>query len=83
MSDEKRYTTNGTGWDGNGATLHTVVCRTDPGKGADESLAVVAVPGDADGIEIVEVYDKLGQRGIVTPRVHFNNVEVPADDLLG
>jgi alkylation response protein AidB-like acyl-CoA dehydrogenase len=83
VSGEKHYTTNGTGWDGNGAHLFTVVCRTDPTKGAGESLAVVAVPGDAPGVEVVEVYDKLGQRGVMTPRVHFHDVEVPADHLIG
>lgn len=83
VSGEKHYTTNGTGWDGTGAHLFTVVCRTDATKGASESLAVVAVPGNAPGVEVVEVYDKLGQRGVVTPRVHFQDVEVPADHLIG
>lgn len=83
ISGEKHYTTNGTGWDGNGAALYTVVCRTDPDKSASESLSVVAVPGDLPGIEIIDVYDKLGQRGINTPRVHFNDVRVPVDHLIG
>jgi alkylation response protein AidB-like acyl-CoA dehydrogenase len=83
VSGQKHYTTNGTGWDGNGAALYTVVCRTDPSKGASESLAVVVVAGDSPGVEVVEVYDKLGQRGIVTPRVHFNDVRVPAENLIG
>jgi nitroalkane oxidase len=83
VTGEKHFTANGTGWDGNGAHLFTVVCRTDPGKGASESLAVVVVPGDASGVEVVEVYDKLGQRGVVTPRVHFRDVEVSTDHLIG
>jgi alkylation response protein AidB-like acyl-CoA dehydrogenase len=83
VSGEKHYTTNGTGWDGSGAHLFTVVCRTDPTKPASESLAVVAVPGDSAGVEVDEVYDKLGQRGVVTPRVHFRDVDVPADNLSG
>ncbi len=83
VSGQKHYTTNGTGWDGKGAALYTVVCRTDPAKGASESLTVVVVPGDRAGIEVVDVYDKLGQRGIVTPRVHFNDVAVPADHMIG
>lgn len=83
VSGEKHYTTNGTGWDGSGAHLYTVVCRTDATKGASESLAVVVVPGNAPGIEVVEVYDKLGQRGVVTPRIHFRDVEIPADNLIG
>ncbi len=83
VNGEKHYTTNGTGWDGSGAHLFTVVCRTDPTKPASESLAVVAVPGHSPGVEVVQVYDKLGQRGVVTPRVHFRDVEVPADHLIG
>ena len=83
VNGEKHYTTNGTGWDGSGAHLFTVVCRTDPTKPASQSLAVVAVPGNSAGVEVVEVYDKLGQRGVVTPRVHFHDVEVPADNLIG
>ena len=49
INGEKHYTTNGTGWDGKGAHLFTVVCRTDPDAGASESLTVVAVPGDTPG----------------------------------
>ena len=83
ITGEKHYTTTGTGWDGSGAHLYTVVCRTDATKGASESLAVVAVPGNSPGVEVVTVYDKLGQRGVVTPRVHFRDVDVPADNLIG
>ena len=83
VSGEKHYTTNGWGWDGRGAHLYTVVCRTDPTKGARESLAVIAVPGDAPGVRVVEAYDKMGHRGVITPRVHFEDVRVPADFLVG
>lgn len=83
INGQKHYTTNGTGWDRKGCHLYTVVCRTDPAGGADESLAVIAVPGDAPGISVVDVYDKLGHRGVVTPRVHFDGVRVRADNLIG
>jgi alkylation response protein AidB-like acyl-CoA dehydrogenase len=83
ISGEKHYTTNGTGWDRTGCHLYTVVCRTDPGAGADDALAVIAVPGASPGIDVVDVYDKIGHRGVVTPRVHFDDVRVPADNLIG
>ena len=83
ISGEKHYTTNGTGWDKTGCQLYTVVCRTDPTAGADEALAVIAVPGASPGITVVDVYDKVGHRGVVTPRVHFHEVRVPADNLIG
>jgi nitroalkane oxidase len=83
VTGQKHYTTNGTGWDGKGAHLYSVVCRTDPTKGARDSLAVVMVPGNAAGVQVVDVYDKLGHRGVSTPRVHFEDVRVPANHLIG
>ncbi|MEP7022418.1 MAG: acyl-CoA dehydrogenase family protein [Actinomycetota bacterium] len=83
ITGQKHYTTNGTGWDKNGCHLYTVVCRTDLGAGADDALAVIAVPGATPGISVVDVYDKIGHRGVVTPRVHFDEVRVPAANLIG
>ena len=83
ITGQKHYTTNGTGWDKKGCHLYTVVCRTEAAAGADESLAVIAVPGGVPGITVVDVYDKIGNRGVVTPRVHFDNVRVPAANLIG
>jgi len=83
INGQKHYTTNGTGWHRRGAHLYTVVCRTDRRKGADESLAVIAVPGDTPGIEVVGVYDKVGHRGVVTPAVNFTDVRVPCDNIIG
>lgn len=83
ITGQKHHTTNGTGWDKNGCQLYTVVCRTDPALGADESLAVIAVPGEAAGISVVDVYDTIGHRGVVNPRVHFDEVRVRGDNLIG
>jgi nitroalkane oxidase len=83
ITGQKHYTTNGTGWDRRGCHLYTVVCRTDPQAAADQALAVIAVPGNAAGITVVDVYDKIGNRGVVTPRVHFDEVRVPAENLIG
>jgi alkylation response protein AidB-like acyl-CoA dehydrogenase len=83
ITGQKHYTTNGTGWDRTGCHLYTVVCRTDPAQGAEESLAVIAVPGGLPGITVVDVYDKVGHRGVVTPRVDFTEVRVPLANLIG
>ena len=83
ITGEKHYTTNGTGWDKEGCHLYTVVCRTDPTAGADDALAVIAVSGATPGITVVDVYDKVGHRGVVTPRLHFDGVRVPAANLIG
>lgn len=83
INGQKHFISNGTGWNKKGAHLFTVVCRTDRTKGADESLAVIAVPGETPGIEIVGIYDKLGHRGMVHPAINFVNVRVPVNNLIG
>lgn len=83
ISGQKHYTTNGTGFDRSGADLYTVVCRTDPDVPPSKSLAVIAVPKGTPGIEIADVYEAMGQRGVISPRVHFNEVRVPADHMIG
>ncbi len=80
---KKHYTTNGSGWDGKGAHLLSVVCRTDPKKPPQESLAVILVPGSSPGVEVVGYLDTAGHRAVVSPIMHFNDVRVPAANLLG
>ena len=83
ISGQKHYTTNGTGWDGKGADLFSVVCRTDPDKPPQESLAIILVPGDSAGIEIAGILDTVGHRAVASPRIHFNEVRVPAGNIIG
>lgn len=83
ITGRKHYTTNGSGWNGKGAHLFSLVCRTDPHKPPHESLAVIVVPGDAPGIEVVAYLDTLGHRAAVSPRIHFNEVRVPVGNMLG
>lgn len=83
INGAKHYTTNGTGWDGKGAHLYSVICRTDPGLSPQESLAIIMVPGGTPGIEIVGILDTVGHRATISPRIHFNNVRVPAANIVG
>ncbi len=83
INGKKHYTTNGCGWDGKGSHLLTVVCRTDPAKPPQESLAVIVVPGATPGVEVAGYLDTAGHRAVVSPRIHFNEVRVPAGNILG
>lgn len=83
INGQKHYTTNGCGWDGMGAHLLTVVCRTDLSKPASESLAVIVVPGQTAGVNMAGYLDTAGHRAVVSPRIHFDNVRVPAGNILG
>ena len=49
VTGEKHYTTNGTGWDRNGAHLYTVVCRTDPPAGPTSHWPSSRCPATARG----------------------------------
>lgn len=83
INGKKHYTTNGSGWDGKGSHLMTVVCRTDPSKPPSESLAVIVVPGATKGVEVVGYLDTAGHRAVVSPRIHFNEVRVPVGNMIG
>lgn len=83
ISGKKHYTTNGSGWDGKGAHLFTVVCRTDPHLSPQESLAIIVVPGSRPGINVVDYIDTVGHRAVASPRIHFDEVRVPAANILG
>ncbi len=83
INGKKHYTTNGTGWEGKGAHLFSVVCRTDPTQSPQEALAVIMVPGNTPGIEVAGILDTVGHRATISPRIHFNNVRVPVSNILG
>ncbi len=83
INGQKQYTTNGSGWNGKGAHLYSVVCRTDLGKPPKDSLAVIMVPGATPGIEIKGHHDMPGHRAVDSPIIHFNDVRVPVENILG
>lgn len=87
INGRKQYNTNGSGWDGKGAYLFSVVCRAEEHRDrrvpASESMAVIMVPGNTPGIEIVGWHDMPGHRAVDSPIIHFNDVRVPAENLLG
>lgn len=83
INGEKHYTTNGTGWDGKNCHLYAVLCRTDLSKSAQDSLAVIMVPGNTPGVRVSGLLDTIGHRATISPRMTFENVRVPANNILG
>lgn len=83
INGHKQYTTNGSGWQGKGAHLYSVVCRTDINKPPQDSLAIIMVPGDTPGIDVKGHHDSPGHRAVDSPIIDFNDVRVPADNILG
>lgn len=83
LNGSKHYTTNASGWGGKGADLLAVVCRTDPTKPPQESLAIVMVEGGTPGVEITDIIDTIGHRAVNSPRVEFHDVRVPLGNMIG
>jgi butyryl-CoA dehydrogenase len=74
---------NGAGWDGQGADLLCVVCRSDPSAPPERSISVIAVPKPERGFRLVELIDTVGNRAHPAPVFELNDVRVPYDNVLG
>jgi acyl-CoA dehydrogenase len=80
-----KYVINGTKCfitNGSHASWYTVYAKTDKEAG-HRGISAFIVPRDADGVTVDKKEDKLGQRASDTAMISFNNVEIPADHLIG
>lgn len=80
---EKFFITNGWGWEGEGADLFIVSARTDPSLPAAQSLAMFAVPRPASGLSFGPSLETMGHKATPSPRIRFDNVRVPAENMIG
>ena len=71
-------------WATNASIAETmiVLCRTD-GRDGSNSLSHIIVPTDTEGVLIGPAEEKMGLHGSPTHAVTFQNVRVPAENLLG
>ncbi len=79
-----KYVINGTKCfitNGSHASWYTVYAKTDKDAG-HRGISAFVVPRDA-GVVVDKKEDKLGQRASDTAMISFNDVEIPADHLLG
>ncbi len=66
------------------AGFYIVLCRTDQNEAsADKSLSTILVEADREGIRIKPVGAKLGRRLMHISQIEFNQVTVPAANLIG
>jgi alkylation response protein AidB-like acyl-CoA dehydrogenase len=77
LNGHKRFITNG-----DVAEYITVFALADPERGS-RSLSAFAVRSDAPGVTMVSRLEKMGQRASVQNEIKFENVEVPAENLIG
>ncbi len=77
INGSKCFITNGSH-----ASWYTVYAKTDKEAG-HRGISAFVVPRDAGGVTVDKKEDKLGQRASNTATISFNDVEVPAANLLG
>ena len=77
INGSKTYITNGTQ-----ADFLTLLARTsdDPGY---HSFSLFVVPTDLDGVQVSRKLDKLGVRSSDTAELFFDNMRVPAENMIG
>jgi acyl-CoA dehydrogenase len=78
VNGSKTFITNG-----QTANLICVVAKTDPTQGAKGTSLVMVETDGAEGFERGRNLDKLGQEAADTSELFFNDVRVPADNVLG
>ncbi len=78
LNGSKTFITNG-----QTANLIVVVCKTDPSQGARGTSLLVVETDNAPGFERGRNLDKLGMEAADTSELFFNDVRVPAANLLG
>jgi alkylation response protein AidB-like acyl-CoA dehydrogenase len=79
LNGTKRYITNGAI-----ASVLTVMARTPDPQGGDSRVTAFLVTPEMPGFEVVEPrMEKCGIRGTATAKLAFNNMAVPASNILG
>ncbi len=63
------------------ASLYTVFANTSPNKGA-RGITAFVVPRETPGITVGKVEDKMGQRASNTAEIFFEDVRIPAANML-
>jgi acyl-CoA dehydrogenase len=77
INGSKTFITNGSH-----ASWYSLYAKTDRDAG-HKGISAFVVPRDTDGVSVDKKEDKLGQRASDTATISFNDVEVPAENLLG
>lgn len=83
INGRKQWVPTPLGWDGKGADLLTVVCRTDPEAAPEHGVSILAVQRPTPGLVFEHAHDGLGNRSHLSTRFRLDNVRVPVGNVLG
>src|SRR6266568_3863133 len=77
LNGSKRFITNA-----GVASLYIVFAKTDPDAG-HAGISAFVVEADTPGFEVGRIEPKMGIKGSTTGELFFNDIRIPADNLLG
>ncbi|WP_309624817.1 acyl-CoA dehydrogenase family protein [Methylibium sp.] len=83
LNGEKKWVSGAVGWDGRGADLLCVVCRTDRAAPPERGISVLAVPRPERGLVALPCIDTLGSRAHLSPQLRFEGIRVPRGNIIG
>jgi butyryl-CoA dehydrogenase len=83
INGAKKWVSSGTGWDGAGPDVMTVVCRTDPDEPPEKAISTIIVTGPAPGIILERAIDSVGHRAHLQPLFRLESVRAPAGNVVG
>jgi len=78
INGTKRYITNAPR-----AALFTLMARTEPDTKGAGGISAFILPADTPGISFGKLDKKMGQKGSVTCDINFDDVKVPASNIIG
>lgn len=78
INGDKTYVVNG-----GTAGVYIVICQTTPDAKPTKGISMFIVEADRDGIQSEKIEQKLGLRCTTSADVKFENVRVPAGNLIG
>jgi butyryl-CoA dehydrogenase len=81
INGRKKWVSSATGWQGDGADLLCVVCRTDPEAPPGGGISVIAVEQPA--VTLDRIIETPGFRAHLLPEFTFTDVPAPGENLLG
>ncbi|QEY63091.1 acyl-CoA dehydrogenase family protein [Metapseudomonas lalkuanensis] len=83
INGTKQWVSSASGWDGKGADLLSVVCRTDPLAAPEHGVSVILVPGPAQGFTANRAHESAGHRGHMTCNFSLLETRVPQENVIG
>jgi butyryl-CoA dehydrogenase len=83
INGRKKWISSATGWDGKGADVLCVVCRTDREAPPERAVSIIVVEKPTEGLILERVIDSPGYRAHLLPEFSLHGATAPRGNLIG